>query len=356
MFSRTARFRERTGMIRDHGARGWDLHCVFGRPLGLFLLLAVCLLVSPGEALPSPPDAYRATFLPQWLPQAQFAGFYVAQAKGFYKARGIDLTILKGGPDLPAGPALAAGRADFVTLFLAETLKLRDRGLDLVNIAQLVQRSGFILVANRQRGIVRPEDLNGKKVSLWTDFQTQPLAFFRRYGVEVRPVVQGSTVNLFLRGGVDAACAMWYNEYHTILSAGIDENELTVFFFDRHGLNFPEDGIYARRETCLREPELCRRFVAATLEGWEYAFGHPEEALQIVMKAMEEANVMGNRVHQRWMLNRMRDLMGVGDSGTPLGVLRREDYRRVAEELEKNGLIKASPPYGDFHVPLLSRP
>ncbi|MEI7638136.1 MAG: ABC transporter substrate-binding protein, partial [Syntrophus sp. (in: bacteria)] len=145
------------------------------------------------------------TFLPQWLPQAQFAGYYVAYEKGFYRKHGIDLKILKGGPDFPVGEMLGKNRTDFTTMFLSEGIQQRDKKIRLVNIGQLMQRSGFILVAKKGSGISKPADLQNKKVSMWPNFQIQPRAFFRKYGIEVKPVSQGATVNLFLRGGVDAA-------------------------------------------------------------------------------------------------------------------------------------------------------
>jgi len=324
----------------------------FLRPSLLRILLpaAPVLLLLSGVGLCAPPALKTATFLPQWRPQAQFAGFYTAYDKGLYRKYGIDLTVLRGGPDRPAGAALAARQADFATLFLSEALQLRDKKVRLINIGQLMQRSGFLLVAKAGSGIAAPRDLQNRKVSLWTNFQVQPSAFFRKYGVAVKPIVQGETVNLFLRGGVDAASAMWYNEYYTLLNSGLNEEDLTTFFLDRHGLNFPEDGIYVLEETFRRDRTLCENFVLASLEGWRYAFDHPEEALDIVMGHVQKANVATNRPHQRWMLARMKDLIGPKDSAIPMGVLPQQDYLTVAKELHRAGLIGGVPSYGEFYA------
>jgi len=293
------------------------------------------------------------TFLPQWLPQAQFAGYYVAYEKGFYRKQGIDLKILKGGPDFPAAEMLGKNRTNFTTMFLSEAIQQRDKKIRLVNIGQLMQRSGFILVAKKGSGISKPSDLQNKKVSMWPNFQVQPRAFFRKYGIEVKPVSQGATVNLFLRGGVDAASAMWYNEYHTIINAGINEDELTTFFFDRYSLNFLEDGIYVLKETYERDRELCCKFVKASIAGWKYAFENPDEATDIVMKYINDAHAGGNRVHQRWMLARMKDLMQPVDPNVSIGDLNQKDYDTVARELQKSGLIKTILPFGEFYAPCL---
>ena len=290
------------------------------------------------------------TFMPHWLPQAQFAGYYAAHEKGFYRKHGIDLTILRGGPGAPPAEMLLKNKVQVTSMFLSEALRQREKKVKLINIGQIVQRSGFILVAKKDSGITRPEDLNHKKVSLWENFRIQPRAFFRKYGINVTPVNQGATVNLFLRGGVDAASAMWYNEFHAILNAGLNEEELTTFFFDQHGLNFPEDGIYVLAEAYQKDPALYCKFVRATLEGWEYAFAHPEETLDVVMKHIHEAKAATNRVHQKWMLARMKDLMMSGEQRMPTGILDSKDYQMVARELQKGGMIKQIPPYSEFYV------
>jgi NitT/TauT family transport system substrate-binding protein len=290
------------------------------------------------------------SFIPQWFPQAQFAGYYMAYEKGIYRKQGIDLMIMRGGPEYPPSDILPRNKAHFTTMFLSTAIQLRNRGVRLVNIGQIVQRSGFILVTRKTSGIDSPADLNGEKVSIWPDFSLQPQAFFRKYRVDVKTVPQGATLNLFLRGGVAAASAMWYNEYHTLLNAGINEDELKSFFFDQHGLNFPEDGIYCLEETFKTDPDLCCRFVRASLDGWRYAFAKQEETLDVVMRYIREANVGTNRVHQQWMLERMNDLILPVGNKTVMGHLKQEDYLRVAGELKRNGIIKMIPPYGEFYA------
>ena len=108
--------------------------------------------------------------------------------------------------------------------------------------------------------------------------------FFKKYNLQVKVIPQSFSVNLFLRDGVDVASAMWYNEYHTIINSGLNPDELTPFFFHEHGLNFPEDGIYTLEKTFKKDPALSCAFVKASIEGWLYAFSHPEEALDIVLR------------------------------------------------------------------------
>lgn len=296
----------------------------------------------------------KVSFIPLWLPQAQFAGYYVACAKGIYTNHGLDVTILQGGPQTPAVSLLKSGKADFGILWLSGAIKERSRGTPLVNIAQVSQRSALMLIARKSSGIQTPSDLNGKKVSLWEgDLDIQPKAFFKKYDLHVRTIPQTSSINLFLRGGVDVISGMWYNEYHTILNSGINDTELTTFFYDQYGLNFPEDGLYAMGNGAGKDTALCRAFVEASREGWLYAFSHEEEALDIILPQMKAAKIPANRTHQRWMLQKMKQLMMSKEGAFFTGRLNPDEYQRVASELKKNGETKTIPPFGQFYKPVL---
>jgi len=315
--------------------------------LSLFLFVA-SLFLNCARAEETLKNAF---FIPQWSPQAQFAGYYVAYEKGIYKKYGINLNILPGGPSSPSVEFLEKGKVDFATMWLSTAIQKRSQGLKLVNIAQIIQRSALMLIAKKARGINRPEDIDNKKVGIWgEDFKIQPTAFFRKYKLKVKVIPQSYSVNLFLRDGVDVASAMWYNEYHTILNAGLKPDELTTFFFHEHGLNFPEDGIYTLEKTYKMDPALSCAFVKASIEGWLYAFSQPEEALDIVLKYMSKANVPANKVHQRWMLSRMKDLvLPVDKDRAPVGTLTLEDFMRVSNTLRDDGLIKKIPDFKSFY-------
>jgi NitT/TauT family transport system substrate-binding protein len=317
-----------------------------------FLLILICLiaLLLPLLAASQETALPVVRFIPQWQPQAQFAGYYVAYEKGFYRERGLDVQILRGGPERPPSEMLAQGRADFGTLQLTTGIVRRARGLKLVDVCQVTQHSALMLVAKRSSGIIEPKDLNGKKVGVWgEDFRGQLDAFFRKYHLKVYPVPQGATLNLFLRGGVDAASAMWYNEYHLLLDSGLNPEELTAFFLAAHDLNVPEDGIYCLEKTYKERPRVCHAFVQGSITGWQYALAHFEETLDIVMKYVDEAHVPTNRLHQQWMLERMRTMILAAGPRGPIGGLDPDDYYRAAETLKADGTIKEIPDFSKFY-------
>jgi NitT/TauT family transport system substrate-binding protein len=142
---------------------------------------------------------------------------------------------------------------------------------------------------------------------------------------------------------------MWYNEYHLVLNSGLEPDELTLLFFSDLGLNFPEDGLYCLEETYRSDPELCARFLRASLTGWLYAFEHQEEALDLVMRYANAANTGTNRAHQRWMLARMKDIILPEANREGMGKLKMEDYRVVGETLQSLKMVESIPPFHEFY-------
>jgi NitT/TauT family transport system substrate-binding protein len=315
--------------------------------IDLLLLLTAFVVAFPVGAGEVP--LKKASLMPLWEPQAQFAGYYVARDKGIYAGHGIDLKILRAGPGHSPVEALKKGTADFAILWLVTALQHRSAGTKLANLAQTSQRSSMMLISKKTSGIKTIDDMDGKKVGLWEgDVSIPPRTLFAMHHIKVRVVPQSHTVNLFLRGGIDVTSAMWFNEYHTIINSGIDPDELNVIFLRDQGMNFLEDGIYAMERTVDKDPALAAAFVDASMEGWRYAFDHTDEALDIVIRYMREAHLPANRVHQKWMLDRMRDLMTpVNPQGT-LGDLREQDYEAVGHTMQKYGLIHNYPDYNAF--------
>ena len=311
----------------------------------------VCVLLLLFSASGNADDSLkRASFIPLWLPQAQFAGYYMALEKGIYRRNGIDLTILDGGPQHPPAEYLRDGRADFAALWLTTALQRRSEGLALVNVAQVVQQSSMLLLAKKSSGIHSLAEMTGKKVGLWGgDLDIPVRAVFDSNGLQVQVVAQSATVNLFLRGGVDVTSAMAYNEYHTIVNSGVNPDELNVFALKDHGVNFPEDGLYALQQTVQRDPQLVDAFVRASLEGWDYAFAHPDEAIDVVLRVMQKARVPANRMHQKWMLARLQDVIRpAAGNDRQAGVLSRQDYQAVSRELQRTGRMRGVVDYDVF--------
>ena len=307
----------------------------------IFLLFPACL---------SAEELKKVSFVPQWVPQAQFAGYYVAQDLGIYRKYGLDVEILPGGPEVSPVEMLKGHKATFANMGLNTGIQEFSESGAIVNIAQIIQKSALMFVAKKTSGIRNIQDINNKKVGVWNGIsQAQSLAFLKKYNLTAQIVPQSYSLNLFLRGAVDVASAMWYNEYYMLLDSGYDPEELvSFFFFNEPGLNFPEDGIYALAETFQNDPGACCVFARATIEGWSYAFSHPQEALDIVLKYMRRAYIPASSMHQKWMLERMKDVILSDGADKVTGDLSEDDYRRVASSLKEFGFIKDTPDFKAF--------
>jgi NitT/TauT family transport system substrate-binding protein len=314
------------------------------------VIIAVSWAVFATTLMAADPGPVHVTFLPQWFPQAQFAGYMMALEKGFYKEAGLDVKILRGGPSNPPLEALIKGKTIFCSSWVSSAVQMRSSGAKLVNLAQVVQRSALMLVTRKSSGIKTLQDLDGKRIGLWQgDFKIQPLALFRLRNLNVIQVPMYGSINLLLRGAVDAATAMWYNEYHTLLNKGFEPEELTTFFFSDYGLNFPEDGIYCLETTWDNQPGTCENFVQASIRGWLYAFENQGETLDVVMKYAEEALTGTNRAQQAWMLARMQELIIPNGTGESIGKLDIRQYELVVDILQELGLISNKPDFKQFY-------
>jgi len=281
---------------------------------------------------PSPQSSIYAKvrFRPQWLHQAQFAGFYVAYKKGFYRDLGIDVEIQPGGPEHPAAQSLKDGSTDITTMFLLSSLKEISTGTKLVNLAQISQKSALMLVGKKSRGINSVQSMKNKKIGLWhSDFRELSEIFIEKHNLKPTIIPIDYSLDLFLLDLIDVMNVMRYNEYHQLLQAGIEEQDLSVFEFSEWSMNIPEDGIYCSEEYFVANRKLCQDFVEASIDGWLYALNNQQEALDIVIGVMQEAKLPVNRPHQKWMLSQMKDIILQTNKRT--GVLHRSDFDSASE-------------------------
>ncbi len=305
------------------------------------------------SAAPPTGTAPRVVLKLHWYPQAQFAGYLLAQDKGFFRAAGLgDAEIRWSTAGEPTLETLAQEEFAFCTGWLCDALVRRARGAPIVHLAQITQKSAMLLVTRREEGIVAPADMTGKRVGLWGgDFDVLPLAFFRKFNVQPEIVPQSNSMVPFLRRAVSVASAMHYNEYHKLLEAGLRPEELQIFPLADYGLDFPEDGLYCHERSWRDRADQCAAVVRAVEQGWDYALEHEVEALDVVMAYCRRAEVRTSRNHQQWMLRSMAGLIRFRSDGSPAawGELSATAYQAVAEELLKQKLLDAVPPFEEFH-------
>jgi NitT/TauT family transport system substrate-binding protein len=301
---------------------------------------------------PSHENLQHVTLIPYWVTTAQFAGYYVGQDQGIFAKYGIDLEVIPYQPSMSMPDLIKNHEATFYLFWLVNAIEYRAAGLDIVNIAQLSSRSSLMLITKKSSGIEIIEDMDGKRMAVWQGYELQPSILFKRHKVDVRLIPIGSTNNLFLMDGAEITNASWFDEYHTLMNSGYDSLDLETFFFYEMGLNFLEDGIYTNQSTVDGDPDLCRRFVQATIESWVYAFRHPEETIELVLKERTKMRMAANKAHQRWMLNRYEDLYYPVDNGSINTTLNKNEYQDIAKILKEAAQIREIPPFDQFYQPV----
>ena len=259
----------------------------------IFIALVAAVQVMPAQ------DA-TIVFTPQWTAQAQFAGFYVAEAKGFFREAGVKVKIEHPSVTLPAMSRLRTNVSQATTLQLCQALEIVDGGIPLVNILQTSMNNGMVIVSARGKD---PLTQKGAKVGIWSvGFGQLAISMSIKEHLNYEWVRFAQNINLFLAGALDATLAMSYNEYYQLMQAGIELNDKNVYRFCDHGYNVQEDGVYMTRDYYEKHREQAKKFANACRKGWEWAAQHPDETLDIVMKYVEKNSIATNRVMQRLML------------------------------------------------------
>lgn len=280
----------------------------------------------------------------KWVPQAQFAGYFVALEKGYYEEAGLDVTIAPGGPDIVPEQQVANGTAQIGVNWVASLLPHQEQGMPLVEIAQIYQKSGLQLVTMKDSGIDTPADLKGKKVGNWmggNEFEL--LALFDKYDLDPNKDLeftkQAFTMDQFLTGELDAASVMTYNEYHVVLQSGVDASELNVIDMNEEGVAMLEDNLFANSEWLADNKEVAAAFVKASIKGWQDAIADPEAAVDMVMAQVEEGST--TKEHQLVMMEEVAKLVAPeGFDVANIGVIDAEMFQQTADIALKYGVIK----------------
>ena len=284
--------------------------------------------------------AEKVTLQLKWVTQAQFAGYYVAKDKGFYEEEGLDVEIKPGGPDIAPPQVLVGGGADVIVDWMPSALATREKGVPLVNIAQPFKASGMMLTCLKETGITKPEDFKGKTLGVWFFGNEYPfLSWMSTLGIKtdggadgVTVLKQGFNVDPLLQKQAACISTMTYNEYWQVIDAGIKEDELVTFQYEKEGVATLEDGLYVLEDK-LNDPafkEKMVKFVRASMKGWKWAEENPDDAAEIVLE--NDASGAQTEVHQKRMMGEVAKLTAGSN-----GALDEADYKRTVATLLGGG-------------------
>jgi NitT/TauT family transport system substrate-binding protein len=254
----------------------------------------------------------KASLRLKWLPQAQFAGFYVALAKGYYKAEGIDLTINPGGPNLLPENLVATGADTFALSGGTDSVfAARDKGLPIVCIGIAHQITPFVFVTRKDGPVKTLQDFKGKIVTTWFTGANHVLngmlakEGFKPDEVKIQP--QQVSITPFVDGNVDVVTATYYNELYSI-EQRMPKDSLKIFVAEDYGITFPRDTLIVAETTAREKPDLVKGFLRASIKGWKDAFADPKGAVDTVIAVSPTLD----RAQQEFMLAEVKRLMTAG--------------------------------------------
>jgi len=299
-------------------------------------LAAGAFALAAGQAV----AADKVTLQLKWVTQAQFAGYYVAKDKGFYKAENLDVEIKPGGPDVAPAQVLAGGGADVIIDWMPSALATREKGVGLVNIAQPFKSSGMMLTCRKETGIQSPKHFPGRTLGVWFFGNEYPfLSWMSTLGIPtdgsakgVKVLKQGFNVDPLLQKQADCISTMTYNEYWQVIDAGIKAEDLVVFKYQDQGVATLEDGIYVLEDK-LKDAAFADkmvRFVRASMKGWKWAEANPDDAAGIVLD--NDATGAQTEKHQKRMMSEIARLTAGSN-----GALDPADYERTVATLMGGG-------------------
>lgn len=292
------------------------------------------------DASKGPAEKTEVKLQLQWFTQAQFAGYYAAVAQGCYAEAGLDVEILQGAVEIVPQDVLASGGADFALAWVPKALASREAGANIVNIAQIFQRSGTLQVSFKDAGITSAADFAGKKIGSWgfgNEFEI--FAALSAAGLDpatdVEIVGQNFDMSGLLAGDIDAAEAMTYNEYAQVLEAINPEtgelytaDDLNVVSYEEEGVGMLQDAIWADGDRLANDPEYrttAIAFVKASLKGWAFCRDNTVICRDIVV---ENGPTLGSG-HQLWQMNEINALIWPSSEG--IGYISQDAWDRTVE-------------------------
>ncbi|MEI7579090.1 MAG: ABC transporter substrate-binding protein [bacterium] len=259
----------------------------------------------------------------KWVPQAQFAGYFVADKKGYFADENLEVEVRAGGVGINPVDVLVAGDADVAVAWTGNVLPAIAKGEDIVNIGQGFQKSGMVLVAKKKSGINAPADIKSKKIGVWAGGnETEPFAFIAKQGLDrdkdVQIISQAFDMNQLFNDEIQLASAMTYNELELVYENGYKPEDLTVFNLDENGSGMLQDALFVKRDYLTNNKDILVRFLRASMKGWDYAVTHQEEAVDMIGMDFA-ANDVTARPHQIKSMAQVAKLT-IADKGTSEGL------------------------------------
>ncbi len=301
-------------------------------PFLLTVLLLTLVSCGPGASSPTP-----VTVSLDWVPNTNHTGLYVALDRGYYADEGLAVSIVSPADPAAALRAVAAGQTQFGVSFQEEVTISRANDIPVVSIAAILQHNTSAFASLQGAGIARPRDWEGRK--------------YGSYGLPLEPPVIAGLMECdgadpgrveFVDVGFDAFPALvnrqvdfiWIFQGWDGIQAQLQGLDLeTIPLYGSCIPDYYTPVLIAGEKTIAEQPDLVRRFLAATARGYEYAIAHPDEATTILLKHAPENDPELVRLSQAYLSPRYQA------EAAQWGWQKGEVWAAFANWLEERGLL-----------------
>ena len=310
----------------------------------LWAVLAVVWLAACG-GVKTTQELQPLTVQLRWYHQASAAGNYAAWDQGYYADQGLDVSFLPGGPEVNVIERVLSGEAQFGVTNADTFVQAVGAGKPLVAVAVIFQRSPVGFMVLEDSDIYSPRDFVGKNIRAPQPVQQTLATMMAKLGIEPGQYTilpDEEDLQLFYDGSVQVWGVFVNNVPNQVRKAGY---KIRIILPDDYGVHVPGDVIFTTQETLTTEPEIVRKFVCATLDGWSYALEHPQEASVLVGKFRSDFDPE----HELQFL--LTSLPLINPSGVHPGEFDTQVWDAMIADLTKQGSLPAGMQKEDFIFP-----
>ncbi len=321
------------------------------------LVLSICALslsMSSADAAQEgaarrPAKLTPVTLRMHWVATSNHAGFVVALDKGWYKERNLDVKILDGKGSVATVQTVGAGHETFGYASLA-TLIIGRKDLPVKAIATVFQKSDIGIMVPMDSPIKSPKHLNGKTIIYTAGSFEVPFlpVFFKRNGVDEQSlklvsIAGDAKYTQYIAGQGDALAA----SAPALIPRARERRPSRAFLLNDYGVPLAGTGLFTTVKVIQEKPEVVRAFVEASLQGLQWAFEYPKEAMAILKKHYPDINEVG-LYHQAQEFKNY--IYTERTQGKPLGIFLDEEWKPIVETLVELKLIPAARPLSDYYT------
>ncbi len=301
-----------------------------------FRLLLLALLLAAEAGVAHAENLYplgKVTLQLKWFHQFQFAGYYAAVEKGYYREAGLEVVLKEGSPGMVFSEEVVSGRAEY-GIHSTDLLVSRVKGQPVVVLASIFQHSPLVLLSLKKNSLDSPQSFTGKRVMVSPDAEAEIYSLFGNEGMDqkrIRYIPHTWNIEDLIDGKADAASAYSTNELIQLRLRGFEAQVVKPLTY---GIDFYSDCLYTSERELRKHPDRVKSFLAASLRGWEYAMDHTEEVVDLLLskyKARKSREVL------RLEAEAMRSLI-VPDL-VPIGFMNPGRWRFIGETYARLGAI-----------------